>query len=1021
MRSLISALLMILISTAAGAAKVVVFWQDGFPTVESQQVAHDSLQKALNGMQPVFASLEDLKRAETLDGVDLLVLPYGSALPVDGWDTIDRYLHQGGNLLVLGGRAFQTPVRLVNGKFVADHSQQTYSGQIGIDHTYEAPHQQATQFKWGEECSFLPAEKVAARRVFVLDGRNRGLGFLLDQSGDRVAAPVIASDFMGYGGAMAGARIVMLDFEPESGYWDSAAGIALIHEMANYARQGATLFWLELQASMLKPGEIPQVTVHLRNVLRQQKGMPQAGSVKLELASGSQELASTQVTCSGDTVDVSASFQKNLAPGFYTLRGVYVADGQERQVAQNGFWVEDPKILASGPSYGVQGDFLTRGGKPYFPFGTNYFTTDDVGWDFAGPRNSYIWERDFAEMEKHGVTFVRTGVWNGHMKILDPSTGGVSERFLRNVEAYLLSAGRHNIHVNFTFFAFDPQTILRHPGEESAILGPGSNPYTDPVAIRAQQNYLLSIVQRFKDVPYMSWDLINEPSYSNPQHLWRGNTPNNDAMEVAAWHKWLAARYPSIDALAEAWGVTAQSLGNFDSVPLPAPEDLVHSRYGNSRESRALDYNLFAQDMFSAWVKAMVKAIRETGSAQLIDVGQDEGGIADRVLNQFYGGAGVSFTTNHTYWRDDALLWDSLAAKRPGVPNIVGETGYQPVWRPDGTWRYDEVTGFGLLERKWALGFAAANSGSLQWDWSRGGDFGMKRSDGSNKIEEDMMRDMGEFARRSQTYATGLMQPEVAIVLPQSLQLSVFNSAALEAQANCVRALYQDARGSAYVVGEYQIELLGNPRLIILPSPWILSEPTWKAILAKVQDGATLLVSGRFDNDPHFHSTDRQREVGIDYQPAFLDEREVLVKWPEGSGRLTFSGDKTTFQEQAILPGGKTFVEKECGKGKILFVSYPLELNDNLKAVGEIYRYALKVAGVQPAFTTSLEDAGILICPTQFAHATLYVLTSESSQNDVSFRDSPSGKEFNGKLEPGRAALLLVGEKGDLLASYNWK
>ncbi len=116
--------------------------------------------------------------------------------------------------------------------------------------------------------------------------------------------------------------------------------------------------------------------------------------------------------------------------------------------------------------------------------------------------------------------------------------------------------------------------------------------------------------------------------------------------------------------------------------------------------------------MFSHWVQSMVAVIRQSGSKQLIDVGQDEGGVTNRVLNQFYGLAGVSFTTNHTYWQDDALLWDSVAAKRPGMPNITGETGYQPVWAPDGTWRYDEFTGLPLTERKWALGFAAGSSGA---------------------------------------------------------------------------------------------------------------------------------------------------------------------------------------------------------------------------------------------------------------------------------------------------------------------
>ena len=42
-------------------------------------------------------------------------------------------------------------------------------------------------------------------------------------------------------------------------------------------------------------------------------------------------------------------------------------------------------LLTSGPVLGVQGDFLTRDGKPFFPVGTNYFNTEENGWDFSGP------------------------------------------------------------------------------------------------------------------------------------------------------------------------------------------------------------------------------------------------------------------------------------------------------------------------------------------------------------------------------------------------------------------------------------------------------------------------------------------------------------------------------------------------------------------------------------------------------------------------------------------------------------
>jgi hypothetical protein len=45
-----------------------------------------------------------------------------------------------------------------------------------------------------------------------------------------------------------------------------------------------------------------------------------------------------------------------------------------------------------------------------------------------------------------------------------------------------------------------------------------------------------------------------------------------------------------------------------------------------------------------------------------------------------------------------------VAAKRPDLPNLVGETGVQPASRIDGSWRWDELTALGLYERKLALG-----------------------------------------------------------------------------------------------------------------------------------------------------------------------------------------------------------------------------------------------------------------------------------------------------------------------------
>jgi hypothetical protein len=1022
--------LWILTSFSTASAKVVVFWQEDFPTVESQAIAQSTLRSALGEMQPQFAGVDALRSPATLADADLLVLPYGSAFPADCWEAIHAYLQGGGNLLNLGGRPLVVPVVSEQGKFVQRSPRNAYSRALGIWHTYEVPQKDAVRFAWRDEFSFFSTRELKARRVFVTGmwwggGETLGMGFLLNARDERVAAPVVREDFRALRGGersgYRGARCVMLNFEPQPGYWSTPDGVSLVREGAEYARQGANLLWVEMQNATLAPGEIPQLVLHVVNLRRQQMGQPTEGRVRLELISGEQVLETAEVVVSGDSVAAPVQFAKALPPGLYGVRATLEVEGKVHEVYQTGFWSRDEKLLRTGPKLDVGHTYFRKDGAPFLPFGTNYFTTDIYpgSFGFQSSSNAYVWERDFAEMERDGVTFVRTGVWNNHADLLDKVAGGVRERVLRNLEAFLLSANRHHIQVHFTFFAFDPQTIRRSPGEESFQRGPGSNPYTDAVARRAQKDYVSCIVGRFKDLPYLSWDLINEPSFSNPKHLWHGNTPNADPTEIAAWNDWLKRRYGEVAKLAAAWGVTPEELGNFGGIPLPDPEDLTFSRYGNSRHVRAVDYNLFAQDAFNAWAADMIAAIRSTGSTQLVTVGQDEGGVADRLLNQFYGSSGVAFTVNHTWWRDDALLWDSVAAKRPDIPNLIGETGIQPVWRMDSTWRWDEINGLPLFERKLALGFAAGNTGALQWDWSESDSFGIKRADGSRKLWQGVLSGMAKFAQQASPHLSEQRLPEVAVVLPQSLQLSVFNSTALEAQQQCVRALYQQARASAYVVGEYQIEMLGDPRLIILPSPWVLEGKAWEAILAKVRDGATLLVSGRFDADPHFHPTNRQKEAGIDYEPGLLATRENSVDWPGGQSRLTYSGDKTTYMERGFLASGETFAEKEVGEGRILYFALPLELSDDEAVIGKVYRFALQRAGVAPVYSTDCSDPGILICPTAMQAATLYVLTSESSaEQTVAFRDAASGKEVRVTLAPGRAALRLVSHEGEVLASY---
>src|ERR1700728_2274323 len=278
-------------------AKVVVFWEAGFPTEGSQPIDRANLVKALEGLEPVFADEASLTALDTLSSADLLVLPYGSAVPVEAWKSIERYLDGGGNLLVVGGQPLRVPVRLINQEYVADSPQDTYSRVLGFRHSYEVPVSHDAAFQWKPGYSWLPSIEIRAQRYFTVEGRLNGLGYMVDSTGQLVAAPVIVADHAGGGpdNRMLGSRIVALDFDPQPGYWQSTDGIALIRQAAEYARQGTTEFTIESLFSAIRPGEPPVITVHLRAPRQQKLTLAPSGEIRLQLISEKEIVAAATV------------------------------------------------------------------------------------------------------------------------------------------------------------------------------------------------------------------------------------------------------------------------------------------------------------------------------------------------------------------------------------------------------------------------------------------------------------------------------------------------------------------------------------------------------------------------------------------------------------------------------------------------------------------------------------------------------------------------------------------------------
>ena len=248
-------------------AKTVVFWQEGFPTVASEPITRGTLTQAL-GQDAAFVGIDGLRDPSALANADLLVLPYGSAFPAADWSAILGYLEGGGNLLTLGGQPFRVPVTQRDGSFRQERPQDTYSLELGIRHTYEIPVGQAAKFSWKPGYTFLQGAAIQGHRFFALEGQVSGLGYMVDPDGTKVAAPVVVGERVGISRAPSSgspAHMVMLDFEPTAGYWESTDGIALVRQAADYARQGAIRFWIETLYSAIRPEEFAQIEIHLEN------------------------------------------------------------------------------------------------------------------------------------------------------------------------------------------------------------------------------------------------------------------------------------------------------------------------------------------------------------------------------------------------------------------------------------------------------------------------------------------------------------------------------------------------------------------------------------------------------------------------------------------------------------------------------------------------------------------------------------------------------------------------------------
>jgi hypothetical protein len=958
----------------APGPSVVAFAEPGFPPVDVPSLL------PLPGAEEV-TSVSAL--ADALSTNAVLVWRHGSAFPFEAWEPIQRFLERGGALVHLGGEPFTRPVVGAPGNRVVQPRTVSMLKALRLNQCYRVD---ATR-----------AEIVAARGSGVaLDRRRINGDAWVAVLEPRLADAVVFRDEDGSPGARDAILRPLLHLRrpADDPRFPGAAAAFAIDRLQGPWAGGRWVFWLVsvaptdderdllLREAARRPADFrvdptfgtfheseqPSVILRLHRPLATDAG---TWPVKIHIEGPAGARSLDDVSLAGERhATARVPLPGTWSPGLYRV----TAEAPGLPVARTGFWIFDRALFTSGSVLTFDEYTLRRDDRTEPVVGTTLMSPT-VHRDFLFEPDAATWDDTFAELASLHVNMVRTGVWSGWRKIsLEHNV--VDEAFLRALEAYYLTARRHGIPVVFTFFAFLPERFG------------GENPFFDPRALEGQRAYVSAIASRFAAAHEVVWDFINEPSFSSPRQLGR-TRPHGDRHELEAFLAWLERRYGDGAPAGHSWQDVVRTRWRLlppEPVGLPTDADFeVSYLMGDARPYRAVDYTLFAQEAFGTWVQQMTAAVRSAGSRAPVSVGQDEGGLTTRP-GPLYHHRHVAFTSMHTWWNNDALLWDGVLAKATGKPMLVSETGIMQRELLSGDAVRDPEQSAQLLARKIGYAFAAGAFGVIQWCYDVNPympsdnevAIGLRRVDGSYKPEHRVFRDVAAFVARHRARFDGYVEPQVALVVSSSEMFSARDQATGATRA-AVRTLFERLAVPARAVAEYRAETdLGAPRAIVLPATRGVPGGAWNAIVNAVDAGAHLIASGWFETDDVGLPAKR---LGVARRPLAPVE-DATIGATHSRIPLRFPG---TLPESWFAAAGEPrSTSSRHGAGAIHHHPLPLEWADRQEATEAHYRAGLADAAVK-AVVELPDDApvGCLVRVLPFTNSLLVVAVNEASADAV--------------------------------------
>ncbi|CAM4336454.1 beta-galactosidase [Paenibacillus alkaliterrae] len=1024
--------------------KTVILYDQSFPIASRLPAdAESSLQLA-----GTVVRADELAEALSDTNCGVFINLHAPYFPKQAWSEISAYLKRGGGLISIGGAPFKRPVVASEAEgWQAEAEQTAYHRELHIHETLpvdaspvdklsalaELPLLQGKEalFEVSDTWNLVPHVTKSSDlphqmgSAGPMDAHLYPLLKGISAEGREVAAPVVLWE--NTKGMFAGARWLFVNMPLLDGFWTNG-GAEELARWASYCAAGVTELWLKPNYASYEPGERAMLTLQAQHLGRLGGAADWSFSitVKHESEPGQSWTVSMKQEADNELRLARLHVPLELKPGYYLMECRAEASTGEVRLLRQGFWGFDRRLLAEGSPVTCGRDYFEKDGQPMPVVGMTYMTSD-VARKFLFLPNASVWDKDMAQMRKAGINWIRTGIWTAYRNVMQVD-GHASEEALRSIDAFLLTAKRHDLQVTFTFFSFTPE-----PWE-------GRNPYLDPRSVEAQKRFVRAIVSRHKETSNVDWDLINEPSMFDPPRIFSdGPRSCRDPFEQAAYADWLKKRHGSIERLQELWNMSPEQLPEFEAALPPEPEEInfdVQDMHQGKKGTRWLDYALFSMEMHNRWARQIYDAIKDECPGHMVTVGQDEALGAQRPSPFFYAEA-ADYTTVHSWWLNDHLVWDGIFAKTADKPCLVQETGIMYVETPDGRAKRSEAELRNMLERKYAYAFATGGAGAIQWIWNTNyymdnaneSHIGALRADGTEKPEADISYDFGQFMSEIRDLFVDRKLEDAAVVFPYSNDFSN-RKLAFDATTRATRVLAYELNTAFRGVGEYQLdELEANPpNLVILPSAHNIDDLALDRLLDFVsRTGATLLMTGPAGLDAYWRPTDRltnllgTRQLGNVRREERLRLGGRVMPVSYGNRRIAEVSKEVTEAAFSGAIEADTIKEVAYGKGRLIWCPLPIELNDRIEPIAALYEYALAAAGCgrELDWIKGGELSGIYGRKLTFRDGALFVFVSESGFDEaIEVKDPVTGAVYSFALESDRSVLFGCDANGGLRSVY---